>query len=50
VIDEMPPGRQVVDTFALDESYRHRLNGFIRKQAEGGGQIYVVCPSVDEIE
>ena len=48
VIDEIPPGRQRVDTFAVDESYRQRLNGFIRKQIESGGQVYVVCPSVDE--
>ena len=29
VIDEMPPGRQKVDTFAVNESYRERLNAFI---------------------
>ncbi|MBQ7347861.1 MAG: ATP-dependent DNA helicase RecG [Clostridia bacterium] len=49
-IDEMPPGRQRVDTFVVDESYRTRLNGFIRKQAEAGGQVYVVCPAVEERE
>lgn len=50
LIDEMPRGRQRVDTFAVDESYRERLNGFIRKQITGGGQVYVVCPSVEEIQ
>ncbi len=49
-IDEMPPGRQRVDTFAVDESYRTRLNGFIRKQVEQGGQVYVVCPAIEEAE
>ncbi|MBQ9131617.1 MAG: ATP-dependent DNA helicase RecG [Clostridia bacterium] len=49
-IDEMPPGRQRVDTFVVDESYRARLNGFIRKQLDEGGQVYVVCPSVEEQE
>jgi ATP-dependent DNA helicase RecG len=49
-IDEMPPGRQRVDTFAVDESYRERLNGFIRKQVDGGGQVYVVCPAIEEQE
>ena len=48
VIDEIPPGRQRVDTFVVDESYRERLNGFIRKQVSEGGQIYVVCPAVEE--
>jgi len=47
-LDEMPPGRQKVDTFVVDESYRTRLNGFIRRQAEEGHQVYVVCPSVEE--
>ena len=49
-IDEMPPGRQRVDTFVVDESYRQRLNGFIRKQVDAGGQVYVVCPSIEEQE
>lgn len=49
-IDEMPPGRQRVDTFSVDESYRERLNGFIEKQVEAGGQVYVVCPAVEEQE
>ena len=49
-IDEMPPGRQKVDTFVVDETYRARLNGFIRKQIDAGGQVYVVCPAVEEQE
>ncbi len=50
VIDELPPGRQKVDTFAVDESYRERLNGFIRKLAGEGRQVFVVCPMVEENE
>ncbi len=49
-IDEMPAGRQRVDTFVVDESYRTRLNGFIEKQLSEGGQVYVVCPAVEEQE
>ena len=49
-IDEMPVGRQRVDTFAVDDSYRERLNGFIQKQIDEGGQVYVVCPAVEEQE
>ena len=49
-IDEMPPGRQRVDTFLVDESYRARLDGFIRKQVDSGGQVYIVCPAVEEQE
>ena len=50
VIDEMPPGRQKVDTFAVTESYRTRLNGFIRKLVSEGRQVFVVCPMVEENE
>ncbi|MBR6353691.1 MAG: ATP-dependent DNA helicase RecG [Oscillospiraceae bacterium] len=50
VIDELPPGRQKVDTFAVDESVRERLNGFIRKLVAEGRQVFVVCPMVEENE
>lgn len=49
-INEMPKGRQRVDTFAVDESYRPRLNAFVEKQVAEGGQVYIVCPSVEERE
>ena len=48
LIDELPPGRKRVDTFVVDESYRTRLNGFIKKQVDEGHQVYIVCPSVEE--
>ena len=50
LIDEMPPGRQKVDTFVVNESYRERLNAFISKQVHEGGQVYIVCPAVEESE
>ncbi len=49
-IDEMPPGRRKVDTFAVDESYRPRINAFIEKNVREGGQVYVVCPAIEEAE
>ena len=49
-INGMPPGRQRVDTFAVDESYRQRLEVFIEKQVDSGGQVYIVCPAVEERE
>ena len=48
VIDELPPGRQQVDTFAVDERYRLRLNAFIRKQAAEGHQVFIICPLVGD--
>ncbi|MBQ8849214.1 MAG: ATP-dependent DNA helicase RecG [Clostridia bacterium] len=49
-LDEMPAGRQRVDTFVVDEGYRERLDGFIRKQIAEGGQVYIVCPAVEDGE
>ena len=48
VLDELPPGRQKVDTFLVGESYRARINTFIRKQVAQGNQCFVVCPAVEE--
>ena len=50
VIDELPPGRQPVDTFLVGENMRPRINAFIRKQCEAGGQAYIVCPAIEESE
>lgn len=47
LIDELPPGRQRVDTFAVTSSYRRRLNAFIAKLVGEGRQVFVVCPAID---
>ena len=48
ILDELPPGREAVDTFLVGESYRARINAFIRKQVAEGHQCFVVCPAVEE--
>lgn len=48
-ITDMPKGRQKVDTFVVDESYRDRLCDFIKKQVALGGQCYVVCPAIESL-
>ena len=50
VLDEVPPGRSPVKTYAVGESMRKRITAFIDKQVEAGGQVYVVCPLVEEGE
>lgn len=50
IINELPPGREPVDTFLVNESYRPRINTFIRKQVAEGHQCFVVCPAVEESE
>jgi ATP-dependent DNA helicase RecG len=49
-ITDMPKGRQKIDTFVVNESYRKRLNDFIEKQVALGGQCYIVCPSIEKSE
>ena len=50
ILDERPPGREPVDTFLVNESYRPRINAFIRRHVEEGHQCFVVCPAVEENE
>ncbi|MDR2940376.1 MAG: ATP-dependent DNA helicase RecG [Clostridiales bacterium] len=47
IIDEMPPGRQNIDTFFVTGKYLPRVHNFIREEAEKGRQIYIICPSID---
>ncbi len=48
IIDELPPGRKKVETYAVDERMRERINRFIRKHVTQGRQVYIVCPLVEE--
>ncbi len=50
IIDELPPGRKKVLTYAVDSSMRERINNFVRKQVIQGRQVYIVCPLVEESE
>ena len=48
LIDELPPGRQPIDTFAVNSSYHKRICDFIRKLVAEGRQAYIICPMVAE--
>lgn len=50
VLDELPPGRQPVETFAVGTDKRERAYGYIRKHLDEGRQGFVVCPLVEEGE
>lgn len=50
IIDEMPAGRQVIDTLVVNSSYHQRVYNFIKKALDEGHQAYIVCPLVDEGE
>ena len=48
VLDEMPPGRQKIDTFCVSGDKRVRAYNFIKKLIDEGRQAYVVCPLIEE--
>ena len=50
VIDELPPGRQLVETVALSNSRRDELIEKIKKISDDGRQIYWVCTLIEESE
>ena len=50
VLDELPKGRQKVETFAVHSDKRKRALGFIEKELSAGRQAYVVCPLIEETE
>ena len=50
VIDELPPGRQMVKTKWLRPQQRESAHNFIRKQVSAGHQAFIVCPLIEESE
>ena len=48
VLDELPPGRQPVDTFVIGEDKRSRLYAFVQKLISAGRQAYIVCPLIGQ--
>ena len=50
IIDELPPNRKKIDTFAVRKNMEERVNNFIKKNVDEGRQAYIVCPLVEENE
>ena len=50
IIDELPPNRKKVETFAVNKNMTERVNNLIEKQIQEGRQAYIVCPLVEENE
>lgn len=50
VIDEMPAGRQPINTFVLRPQERERAFTLIRSQIKDGKQVFIVYPLIDESE
>ena len=50
VLDELPPGRQPVSTFAISSRRRDRAYAYVRRHLDEGRQGFIVCPLVEEGE
>lgn len=50
IIDELPPGRKEIETYAVTPAFIPRINAFIKKQLEAGRQAYIVSPLIEESE
>lgn len=49
-IDELPPGRQPVETVAVRDERRDEVVQRVREACRAGRQVYWVCPFVEESE
>ncbi|MDQ0184864.1 ATP-dependent DNA helicase RecG [Cytobacillus sp. FSL R5-0569] len=50
IIDEMPAGRKVIETYWAKLDMLERVLGFMEKELRGGQQAYVICPLIEESE
>src|SRR5699024_4182459 len=50
IIDELPPGRKEIETYAVGPNMIDRVNKFIEKQLLSGRQAYIVCPLIEDSE
>ncbi len=50
VLDELPPGRKPVKTWAITGKKRRDMYGYLQKQMDAGHQAYIVCPAIEENE
>ncbi|MBS4959856.1 MAG: ATP-dependent DNA helicase RecG [Clostridiales bacterium] len=48
IIDELPPGRQKIDTMYVTSAYHQRIYTFIKKEVDLGRQVYIICPMVED--
>ena len=50
IIDELPPNRKKIETYAVTKGMDQRVNNFLKQQIDKGRQAYIVCPLVEENE
>lgn len=47
VLDELPPGRRKIETYAVTSELRQRAYNYVKKHLDEGRQGYIICPLVD---
>lgn len=47
-LDELPPGRQKIETYSITPDRRSRAFSYIQKHIDQGRQAYIICPLIDE--
>lgn len=50
ILNELPPGRQIIRTDVVNSSYHSRIYKFIKNAVDKGEQAYIVCPMVEDSE
>ena len=48
VIDELPPNRKKIETYAVGKDMEERIIAFVKKLIGEGRQAYIVCPLVED--
>lgn len=48
VLNELPKGRQPVETYAVTGKLRERAFNYVKKYLDEGRQGYIVCPMIEE--
>ena len=47
ILDEMPKGRQKIETYLITRDKRERAYGYVKKHLIEGRQAYIICPLID---
>lgn len=50
VIDELPAGRQKIETRVVETANRQKAYDFIKKEIQNGRQAFVICPLIEASE
>ena len=50
VIDQLPPGRQIIKTRYLGPEQRASAYAFVHRQVAEGRQAFIICPLIEESE